>query len=102
MHYIEQKTQVSYRYEKTFSVDYVDEKGKKEVRSYSMYVRNLDMDVVNDMTKMGELFEAKGISCKKIINGIEFKKVDLAPCAPLIADDIKFNRSKKICRYKGQ
>lgn len=102
MHYIEQKTQVSYRYEKTFSVDYVDEKGKKEVRSYSMYVRNLDMDVVNDMTKMGELFEAKGISCKQFINDIEFKKVDLALCAPLIEDDIRFNRSKKICRYKGQ
>ena len=54
-----------------------------------MYVRNLDMDVVNDMTKMGELLEAKGISRVQIINGIEFKNVDLAPCAPLIENDIQ-------------
>ena len=102
MHYIEQKTGVSYRYEKTFSVDYTDEKGVKNLRSYSMYVRDLDMDVVNDMTKMGELFETKGISSVQIINGIEFKNVDLAPCAPLIENDIRFNRSKNICRFKGQ
>ena len=102
MHYIEQKTGVIYRYEKTFSVDYTDEKGIKDLRSYSMYVRNLDMDVVNDMTKMGELFEAKGISNVQIINGIEFKNVDMAPCAPLIENDIRFNRSKNICRFKGQ
>ena len=70
--------------------------------SRSMYVRDLDMDVVNDMTKMGELFETKGISSVQIINGIEFKNVDLAPCAPLIENDIKFNRSKNICRFKGQ
>lgn len=102
MHYIEQKTGVSYRYEKTFSVDYTDEKGVKDLRSYSMYVRNLDMNVVNDMTKMGELLKAKGISSVQIINGIEFKNVDLAPCAPLIENDIRFNRSKNICRFKGQ
>ena len=101
-HYIEQKTGVAYRYEKTFTGDYIDDKGAKSVRSYSMYVRDLDMDVENDMTEMGELLEAKGICRKQIINGIEFKNVDLAACVPLFEDDIRNNRSKKICRFKGQ
>lgn len=101
-HYMEQKTGVIYRYEKTFTGDYTDVNGVREQRSYSMYVRNLDMDVVNDMTEMGKILEAKGISQKHIINGLEFRNVDLASCVPLYEDDIKHHRSKHICRFKGQ
>lgn len=101
-HYIEQKVGVSYRYEKLFTADYIDEKGTKSVRSYSMYVRDLDMDVENDMTEMGKKLETKGISQKHIINGIEFKNVDFASCVPLFENDIMNNRSIMICRYKGQ
>ncbi len=102
MHYIEQKVGVTYRYEKMFTGDYIDENKVKQRKSYSMYVRNLDLDVVNDMTEMGNLLDAKRISILQIINGIEFRNVDLAACVPLFEDDIKNNRSKKICKFKGQ
>ena len=101
-HYVEQKIGVPYRYEKMFTGEYIDENGNTSIRSYSMYVRDMDLDVDNDMTGMGNIFEAEGVSRKRIINGIPFCKVDLASCVPLIEHDIKFNRSKNICKYKNQ
>ena len=102
MHYIEQKTGVSYRYEKTFTGEYIEEDGTSSIKSYSMYVRDLDLDVVNEMTEMGMVFEEKGLSKKITINGIDFWIVDMASTAPLIENDIRNNRSKKICKYIGQ
>lgn len=102
IHYVEQKTKASYRYEKTFTGEYIDEDGTSSTKSYSMYVRDLDLDVVNDMAEMGRLFEEKGVSKKLTINGINFWIVDMASTVPFIEDDIKNNRSKKLCKYIGQ
>ena len=102
IHYVEQKVGTAYRYEKTFTSEYIDEDGNSTIKSYSMYVRDLDMKVVNDMTEMGVIFEENGISKKLVINGIDFWVVDMASTVPLIENDIRNNRSRKLCKYIGQ
>ena len=44
-HYVEEMANVSYRYLKDFTGKYVDENGKESIRTYSMNVRNLELDV---------------------------------------------------------
>ena len=44
-HYVEQSLEVPYRYPKYFMGRYVDLDGSEEVRTYSMYVRNLDIQM---------------------------------------------------------
>ena len=102
MHYFEQKYGISYRYEKNFTGNYIDENGVESKRSYSMYVRDLDLDVQNDMEEMGKEMESKGVSKFLIINEVPIKIVEVGKCDPLFKDDILNNKSKKICKYVGQ
>ena len=102
MHYFEQKYGISYRYEKNFVGNYIDENGVESKRSYSMYVRDLDLDVDNDMEEMGREMEYKGVSRSFLINNETIKVVNVGECDPLFKEDILNNRSKKICKYIGQ
>ena len=102
MHYFEQKYGISYRYEKIFTGNYIDENGVESKRSYSKYVRDLDLDVQNDMEEMGKEMESKGVSKPLIINDVPIKIVEVGKCDPLFKDDILNNKSKKICKYVGQ
>lgn len=45
-HYIEEKIHVPYRYMKDFRADYIDANGEKTNRVYKMFVRDLDVDLV--------------------------------------------------------
>lgn len=44
IHHVEKMVGVPYRYEKNFTAEYTDCKGDTSTRTYSMYVRDLDMD----------------------------------------------------------
>ncbi len=101
-HYFEQKVGAPYRYEKTFTANYIDADGVETTRSYSMYVRDLDLDVVNEMEEMGRDMEREGVSRVVELNGIKFRIVEMGKCDPLYREDILNNRSRKICKYKGQ
>ena len=101
-HYVEQKVGVPYRFEKTFKANYIDELGNSEMRCYSMYVRYLDLDVDTNFIEMGQELEDKGVSVLKIINGIPFRIIDMKKCVPLIENDIRYNKCRKICIYTGQ
>ncbi len=101
-HYLEQKIGVTYRYEKLFSGGYIDEHGIKSIREYSMYVRDLDLDVVNDMEAMGKDMENAGIAESVLINNLPFKIVNMGECFPLYKEDILNNKSRKLVRYLGQ
>lgn len=101
-HYLEQKVGVSYRYEKMFTAGYIDKNGQESIRGYSMYVRDLDLDVKNDLTDMGKDMENKGVSKVFIINNVPIKVVSMDKCWPLFREDIINNRSRKLCKYIGQ
>ncbi len=102
VHYIEEKIGVSYRYLKNFTGGYFDENGVESKKTYSMFVRDLDLDVATTVDPFQEEFLKKKIAKNYIINGIEYKIVDMAKTLPVITKDIVYNKARKIGVYKGQ
>ncbi|MCR5507556.1 MAG: DUF4910 domain-containing protein [Lachnospiraceae bacterium] len=103
VHYAEEQNgPVPYRYLKDFTAEYTDEKGETRTATYSMNVRNLGMDVQNTITPLEDEFIAKGIEDRFYINGIEYKIIELGESYPVMADEVRNNRSRRICSYIGQ
>lgn len=104
IHYVEEQERqfIKYRYQKEFIGTYIDENGQKTTRNYSMYVRNLDMDVVLDMRQMVGIFEQSGVACRYRFFKSMVYMIRLGDAYPIIAKDIIENRSINFCRYSGQ
>ncbi len=102
VHYVEEQIGVKYRYLKDFTADYRDEDGSVSQRTYSMNVRDLDLDIFVTIFPFEEDFKKAGASKRFTVNGISMKTVDIGKVYNMIADDVKNNRSRKICTYKGQ
>ena len=102
VHFVEEQVGISYRYLKDFTADYIDEDGNVSQRTYSMNVRDLDLDIFLTIYPFEEDFKAIGASRRFKINGIDMKVVDMGKVYPIIAEDVKNNRSRKLCTYKGQ
>ncbi len=60
-HHIEEMNQVNYRYSKDFTAPYTDELGVTTDRTYSIYVRDLEMGVVTNVTPAGEVLWRNGL-----------------------------------------
>lgn len=60
-HYVEEMNQVDYRYFKDFTGDYIDRKGMKARRTYSLFVRNIEKGVLTDVNRMGDRLWEKGL-----------------------------------------
>lgn len=101
IHYIEQMVGVPYRYSKDFTAGYIDENGVETVKTYSMYVRDLDMDPkhINGFEPLGKILEEKGISVNYLINGIPFHVVNLVEMYPVVEADILQNDSRNMYVY---
>lgn len=103
VHYVEeQEGPTPYRYLKDFHADYTDEFGVTKPATYSMNVRDLDKDVEILIYPYEPEMEEKGILHRFYINGIEYKRIDLKASYPIIAEDVRHNRSRKLCSYTGQ
>ncbi|MCI8455413.1 MAG: hypothetical protein HFE84_12500 [Lachnospiraceae bacterium] len=100
VHYIEEKVQVPYRYMKNFTDAYTDAEGLTSRRTYSMYVRDLDMDLI--YTDAIEPFLSPFVKQKAEHYGVEFKMIRYADTYSVIKDDILYNRSRNLATYKGQ
>lgn len=105
VHYVEQSVgnlYHHYRYLKDFTADYIDENGVRSKRTYSMNVRDLDMDVTNVIYAFEDEFIEKGIMSRFYLNEIEYKVIELKEAYPIMAEDVRHNRSRRICSYIGQ
>lgn len=103
VHYVEeQEGPVAYRYLKDFKADYTDADGVTREAVYSMNVRNLDLNVEILIYPFEPEFEKAGVLKRFFINEIEYIIVDLAASYPIIAEDVRHNRSRKLCSYIGQ
>jgi aminoglycoside 3-N-acetyltransferase len=103
VHFVEEQTGgIPYRYQKYFTADYIDEDGVLSRRTYSMLVRDLDMDVRMAINPFEEPFLSAGAMTRKKINAVDFRMVDMRASFDIIQDDILNNRSRKICSYIGQ
>lgn len=105
VHYVEQSVghlHDNYRYLKDFTADYIDENGNVSKRTYDMNVRALDKDVTNVIYAFEDEFIQKGIMNRFYINDLEYKIIDLKTAYPIMAEDVRHNRSRRICSYIGQ
>ncbi|MBO5207818.1 MAG: AAC(3) family N-acetyltransferase [Lachnospiraceae bacterium] len=102
-HYVEEwEGKVPYRYVKNFTAGYIDEQGIEETRTYSMFVRDLDMDVFVTIDPMEGIFTANHAVQKYFINEVEIRVLELDKAYDLMRDDVLYNKSKNLCIYKGQ
>jgi hypothetical protein len=67
-----------------------------------MNVRDLDLDVTMTSENFAPTFLEKGVLKSYEFDGVSVSVVDLKKAYPIIEDDIKSNRSRTFCRYKGQ
>lgn len=105
VHYAEQSVgnlHANYRYLKDFTGDYTDENGITTRRTYDMNVRALDKDVTNVIYAFEDEFIEKGIMKRFYINDIEYKIIELKDAHPILQEDVRHNRSRRICSYIGQ
>lgn len=103
VHYCEQSTgKVNYRYLKDFTADYIDEDGNVSKRTYDMNVRDLDMDVQNVIYAFEDEFIEKGIMKRWYVNDIEMQMIELKDAYPIICEDVRHNRSRRVCSWIGQ
>lgn len=104
-HYVEEQVGVIYRYQKNFTAPYTDEFGNTEERTYQMYVRDLDMDVVSGTRTqlLGRDFEQAGLAKAKLIQDkIPLYMTHLGDIYSIVEHDIRYNKSRKFCEYRGQ
>ena len=103
VHYVEEQVgNIPYRYLKDFTADYIDEDGSVSKKTFAMNVRDLDLDVTNRIDDFEEDFIKASVMEKFSINGIDYKIIDLKGAFPIIAEDVRHNRSRKVCSYIGQ
>lgn len=60
-HYVEEQNQVDYRYFKDFTGTYIDENYNEEIRTYSLFVRDIEKGVVTRVNRMMDRFWERGI-----------------------------------------
>ena len=104
-HFVEQMLNVDYRYEKIFEAYYIDSNGGKELRKYSMFVRDLDKGVITHLEPMGRIMEDEGIVRVEDFFGIKVRVMNSQPVFDRISVEIKRNptvliRYEKYAKYK--
>lgn len=88
LHHIEQELNVDYRYEKTFQGQYIDERGNMRLKSYSMFVRRLDLEIFANSDTTLERLDGAGVMNRTCCNNkLEILSVNLAPMYDLIRED---------------
>jgi aminoglycoside 3-N-acetyltransferase len=60
-HHIEETVGCDYRFHKTFTGPVIDDAGQAAIKSYQVFVRNLEMGVTTDVAPMGERLESLGL-----------------------------------------
>ncbi|MGB3875080.1 MAG: AAC(3) family N-acetyltransferase [Shinella zoogloeoides] len=60
-HHVEEMTGVPYRYHKPFTAPYTDAQGITEDKTYSIFVRNLERNVLTSVDRMGEKLWSEGL-----------------------------------------
>lgn len=86
-HYVEESIGVPYRYFKDFHGTYIDEAGESTERTYTMFVRDLDIDS-KQVTPDNCLIDAGVATCADSSAG-KLQLVDLAAAYPIIVNNYK-------------
>ncbi|MEG1457926.1 MAG: AAC(3) family N-acetyltransferase [Acetivibrio sp.] len=101
-HHVEEMVGVPFRFNKDFAGNYVDENGNVEEKTYSMYVRDLEINAKEETAPLNHILEALNVSNTQIINEIPFRTVYLQELYLIEEMDIKYNDCRNMYCYKGQ
>lgn len=96
-HYVEQATNVPYRHHKFFIGHYIDENGVDEIRTYSQYVRDLDVSLKS--TQSEEFFEAHNACFKTTFKGCPLSATLLDKAFDLLQDDLLHNNGANLYSF---
>jgi len=84
-HYVEECIHVPFRYHKDFRGSYTDADGQRSERTYSMYVR--DLDIESSQITPETCFDGMGISKSTQYDHNTLKLIDLEQAYPVVADN---------------
>lgn len=98
IHCIEQWVKVPYRHPKYFFGKYKDENGDVEIRSYSMYVR--DLDVYEHTKTTHKYLIDNGVAIETIWKENKLTVIDIAKCYDVVSEDIIHNNGKNNLQFK--
>ncbi len=99
VHYVEEMIGVPYRYLKNFTAGYIDENGNESIRTYCMHVRDLKADIFVTIYPYEDDFIRAGASRRYEVNGIPMKTISMGKTYEIIADDVRYHQSSKLCRF---
>lgn len=101
IHHVEQIVGVPYRYNKNFTALYTDENGNCGERTYSMYVRDLDMDPrhINGFSPLEDKMKAEGKIESAKYGEVDCHILKVRSLGDAVKDDILNNDSALMYRY---
>ena len=104
VHFVEEKywQNIPYRYLKDFRGNYIDEHLQESYRTYTMLVRDLDLDVKVELNPLAEALTREGVLTSYKINNEYYTVVDLYNSTRIVTEDILTNKSRLFTHYKGQ
>ena len=108
VHFLEERNNVNYRFIKEFTAQYTDENGNTSVKTYSMFVRYLDKEVITTIDPMHDVF-VKNSAAKetmfKMLGESEVDFIDHLCISPfrIVADNVAKSSGKiGACEYKSK
>ncbi len=93
-HYVEQSVGVPYRHPKYFLGEYTDARGQTEVKCFSMYVRDLSVQLVSN--QQIDFFMEKGCASQTEFKKWDISVVDLSLAYSVVEEDLLHNGGKHI------
>lgn len=101
IHHVEQLVCVPFRYNKNFTADYIDRDGSVSTRTYSMYVRDLDMDPrhIDGFRPLEEIMLKDGVIARKMFGDVMLSKMNIPETLAPIKKDLLENDAANMYRY---
>lgn len=101
-HHIEQMARVPYRYEKMFKGEYIDGNGTSNMKTYSMYVRQLDLQIeYMDYPEMKDEWEKTGIRIFDKWNNINYSVIKIKEVSNYVYEDLTTNYGRNTLTING-
>ncbi len=110
IHYIEQINQVPYRYNKEFTAGYIFN-GKEKQKTYTMYVRDLELNpkpifvtfgLPTELSSIEAELADKGLIKSITLNDVVFYTYSLNDITPIIENDIISNEARRLYSFNNK
>lgn len=97
VHHVEEMEKVHYRKYKTIAINVDENEANPEKKEYLLYAKKPGWTM--DLAGLETLLLERQIARKMQISQVPFTLVDLHEAYPIIRDDIRLNKSKRLARF---